>query len=116
MLKYSLVLELTLKYNPMKYLLSLGLIVLLSNPFDSLAQDALYSNADFKKILDSYQEIVVVMDGFDYKYTGNWLSTMEVTGNHALTFNRGKVTHSFDLSKVIFVQEEGNYVKLWFKH
>ncbi|MDB4656204.1 hypothetical protein OAE48_05070 [Flavobacteriales bacterium] len=100
----------------MKYLLSLGLIVLLSNPFDSFAQDALYSNADFKEILESYDEIIVVMNGFDYKYTGNWTNTMEISGNHALSFTRGKVTHSFDLTKVVFVQEEGNYVKLWFKH
>ena len=99
----------------MKYLLSLGLIVLLSSPFDSQAQEALYSNADFKKILESYDEIVVVTNGFDYKYTGNWTNTMEIIGNHALTFTRGKVIHSFDLSKVVFVQEEGNYVKLWFK-
>ncbi|MGB0368204.1 MAG: hypothetical protein ACPGU4_03360 [Flavobacteriales bacterium] len=100
----------------MKYLFSLGLVLLLSNPFESSAQDALYSNADFKKILESYKEIIVITEGFDYKYAGNWLTSLEIKGNHALTFTRGKVTHSFDLSKVVFVQEEGNYVKLWFKH
>ncbi len=99
----------------MKYLLSLGLVILLSNPFDASAQDAMYPNADFKKVLESYDEIIVVMPGFDYKYTGNWTNTMEITGNHALTFTRGKVTHSFDLSKVMFMQEEGNYVKLWLR-
>ena len=77
------------------------------------AQDPLYSNEDFKKMLDSYSEVIVVMDGFDYKYTGNWKTTMEIKGNHALVFTRGKVTHSFDLTKVTFVQEEGHWVKLW---
>jgi len=99
----------------MKYLLSLGLIVLLSNPFDSLAQEAMYTNTEFQKVLESYDEIIVVMVGYDYKYTGNWTNTMEITGNHALTFTRGKVTHSYNLSRVTFMQEEGNYVKLWLK-
>ncbi|MFT5310506.1 MAG: hypothetical protein ACI8VL_001412 [Bacteroidia bacterium] len=111
-IRYSLDLH---KRNIMKYLLSLGLIVLLSNPFESFAQEAMYSNADFKKILESYKEIIVITEGFDYKYTGNWISTMEISGNHALTFTRGKVTHSFNLTRVVFVQEEGKYVKLWFK-
>ena len=99
----------------MKYLLSLGIIILLSNPFESSAQDAMYSNVDFKKILETYNEIVIVMPGFDYKYTGNWTNTMEITGEHALTFTRGKVTHSYDLSKVVMVQEEGSYVRLRFQ-
>lgn len=77
------------------------------------AQDPMYSNEDFKKILGSYNEIIVAMNGFDYKYTGNWITTMEISSNHALSFTRGKVTHSFDLSKVTFVQEEGKWVKLW---
>ena len=75
----------------MKYLLSLGLVFLLSNPFNANAQDALYSNADFKKILESYNEIIVVTNGFDYKYTGNWTSTMEITGNHA--FVKSDIAH-----------------------
>jgi hypothetical protein len=99
----------------MKYLLSLGLVLLLSNPFNASAQDALYSKADFEKILQTYSEVVVVIPGFDYKYVGNWLSTMEIVGDHTLVFSRGRVVHSYDLSKVVMVQEEGNYVKLWFK-
>ena len=99
----------------MKYLLSLGLVLLLSNPFNASAQDALYSKADFEKILQTYNEVIVVIPGFDYKYSGNWLNSMEIVGDHTLVFSRGRVVHSFDLSKVAFVQEEGNYVKLWFK-
>ena len=97
----------------MKTLLFILTLVFAGFTFSATAQDPLYSNEDFKKILDSYNEIIVVMDGFDYKYTGNWVTTMEISGNHALSFTRGKVTHSFDLSKVTFVQEEGNWVKLW---
>ncbi|MDP6908191.1 MAG: hypothetical protein QF371_01735 [Flavobacteriales bacterium] len=99
----------------MKYLLSLGLVVLLSNPFSSSAQDAMYSNEDFKNILGVYNEVIVVMQGFDYKYTGNWITTMEVSGEHALSFTRGKVTHTFDLSRVMFMQQEGKWVKLWLR-
>ena len=99
----------------MKYLLTLGLIFVLSNPFDASAQDALYSKAEFETILQTYNEIVVVIPGFDYKYSGNWLSSMQIVGDHTLTFARGRVVHSYDLSKVVMVQEEGNYVKLWMK-
>ena len=99
----------------MKYLLSLGLVVLLSNPIESFAQDPLYPKAEFQKILETYDEIVVNMDGWEYKYSGNWTNTMSIDHDHALTFTRGKVTHSYDLSKVVFVQEEGNYVKLRIK-
>jgi len=99
----------------MKYLLSLGLVVLLSNPFDLFAQEAMYPNDEFKKILDTYEEVVINMPGWEYKYSGNWKNTMTIEKDHALTFTRGKVVHSYDLGKVVFVQEEGNYVKLWFR-
>ena len=99
----------------MKYLLSLGLIVLLSNPMEVFGQEAMLSNDEFQKILDSYNEVIVVMEGFDYKYTGNWKNAMEINDNHALSFSRGKVTHTFDLSKVMFIQEEGKWVKLWLR-
>lgn len=99
----------------MKHLLSIGLVLLLSISFNANAQDALYSKADFEKILQTYNEVVVVVPGFDYKYTGNWMSTMDIIGDHTLVFSRGRVVHSYDLSKVVMVQEEGTYVKLWFK-
>ena len=99
----------------MKYLLSVALVLLLSNPFNASAQDALYSKADFEKIFQTYNEVVIIIPGFDYKYSGNWLSTMEIVGDHTLVFSRGRVIHSYDLSKVVMVQEENNYVKLWLK-
>ncbi len=99
----------------MKHLFSLGLIFLLSNPFSSNAQEAMYPKAEFKRILETYNEVVINMVGWDYKYAGNWVNTMVIEGDHTLTFMRGKVTHSYDLSRVVFIQEEGNYVKLWIK-
>lgn len=96
----------------MKYLLTLGLAVLLSNPFDASAQ-AMYSKDDLKRILETYQEVIVHKQGWEYKYTGNWLSTMELKGDYTLTFSRGRVVHSYDLSRTTFIQEEGNYVKFW---
>lgn len=97
----------------MRKLLFIFTICIAGMSMSASAQEPLYSNEEFKKILDSYSEIIVVMDGFDYKYTGNWVTTMEISGNHALTFTRGAVTHSFDLNKVTFVQQEGKWVKLW---
>ena len=97
----------------MKKLLFILTLVVAGFATTANAQDPLYSNEEFKKILESYSEIIVVMPGFDYKYTGNWITTMEVSGNHALSFTRGQVTHSYDLSKVTFVQQEGKWVKLW---
>lgn len=99
----------------MKYLFTVALAVLMSVSFSTQAQDALYSKADFEKILLTYNEVIVIIPGFDYKYSGNWLSSMQIVGDHTLTFARGRVVHSYDLSKVVMVQEEGNYVKLWMK-
>lgn len=97
----------------MKYLFALGLMIALSNPFHANAQDAMYEKDDLKRILETYNEVIVNMQGWEYKYTGNWISTMTLEGDHTVTFTRGKVTHSYDLSKAVFIQEEGNYVKVW---
>ncbi len=99
----------------MKYLFSLGLVILLCNPFNSSAQDAMYSNDEFKKTLESYTEVIVTLEGFEYKYTGNWLTTMEINEKHALSFTRGKVTHTYNLANVAYMQEEGKWVKLWLR-
>ncbi|MFM1875830.1 MAG: hypothetical protein RL266_1567 [Bacteroidota bacterium] len=97
----------------MKYLFALGLVVALSNPFDVSAQTAMYGKDDLKRILETYNEIVINMPGWEYKYAGNWISTMQIEGDHTVTFTRGKVTHSYDLSKAVFIQEEGSFVKVW---
>ncbi|MBP9151041.1 MAG: hypothetical protein K9G46_12635 [Flavobacteriales bacterium] len=98
----------------MKYLFSLGLVVILSNPFDLFAQ-AMYSKTDLKRILETYNEVIVNMPGWEYKYSGNWISSLTIEGDYTATFTRGKITHSYDLSKAIFIQEEGTFVKVWLK-
>lgn len=98
----------------MKYLFSLGIVALLSNPFDSSAQ-AMYKKEDLKRILETYDEVVMNMPGWEYKYSGNWISTLTIEGDYTVAFTRGKVTHSYDLSKAIFIQEEGSFVKVWLK-
>lgn len=97
----------------MKYIFTLGLILSLSSTFQASAQDALYEKDDMQRILESYTTVIVNMPGWEYKYTGNWLPSLTIEGDNTLTFTRGKVTHSYDLSKAVFVQEEGNYVKVW---
>jgi hypothetical protein len=82
---------------------------------DVQAQDALYSKAEFEKILQGYDEIIVVMPGYDRTYDGVWLNSMQIVGDNTLTFSRGRVVHSFDLRTCMFVQEEGRYVKLWLR-
>ncbi len=98
----------------MKYLFSLGIVALLSNPFDSSAQ-AMYKKEDLKRILETYDEVVMNMPGWEYKYSGNWISTLTIEGDYTVAFTRGKVTHSYDLSKAILIQEEGSFVKVWLK-
>ncbi|MFT4524592.1 MAG: hypothetical protein ACI85F_000738 [Bacteroidia bacterium] len=78
------------------------------------AQDPLYSNSDFEKLLKSHASIIIEMEGFGYKYSGSWIADMEISGNHALVFTQDNITHSFDISKVILIQEEGEMVRLWF--
>jgi len=96
----------------MKYLFSFALVVLMAVSFDSSAQ-SMHKKEDWKRILETYNEIVVFMPGWEYKYVGNWIATMTIEGDHTLTFTRGKVVHSYDLSKAVFIQEEGSYVKIW---
>lgn len=98
-----------------KYLFTLAITVFLMNPFDSSAQQAMYSKEQFETILKGHDEVIMIIEGFDYKYSGSWLNTMEIVGDHTLTFARGKVIHSYDLSKVKMVQEEGGWVKFWMK-
>jgi hypothetical protein len=99
----------------MKYLFTIALAAMMAVSFNSQAQEALYSKAEFEKILKGYDEVIVVMPGYDRSYEGVWLNSMEIVGDHTLTFSRGRVVHSFDLSKCMFVQEEGRYVKLWLR-
>jgi len=99
----------------MKYLFTIALAAMMSFSMESVAQDALYSKEQFEKILQSHNEVIVLINGFEYKYTGSWLTTMEIVNEHTLTFARGRVVHSYDLSKVVMVQEEGGWVKLWLK-
>lgn len=99
----------------MKYLFSIALIATMFLSFDVKAQDAIYSKAEFEKILKGYDEIIVVMPGYDRGYDGVWLNSMEIVGESTLTFARGRVVHSFDLRTCMFVQEEGRYVKLWLR-
>lgn len=99
----------------MKYLFTVALAFMMFTSLDSQAQDAMYTKAEFQTILQSHDEVILMINGFDYKYAGSWLNTMEIVGDHTLTFARGRVVHSYDLSKVVMVQEEGGWVKLWLK-
>lgn len=100
----------------MKHLLPLLLVFVISAPLSSSAQDAaLYSKAAFEEIFKSHNEITVLINGFDYQYKGSWLSNMEIVGEYTLVFSRGDVVHSYDLRKVVMVQEERGWVKLWMK-
>lgn len=99
----------------MKYIFTIALAALMSLSVDGFSQDAMYSKSEFETILRSHDEVIMMINGFDYKYAGSWLNTMEIVGDHTLTFARGRVVHSYDLSKVVLVQEEGGWVKLWLK-
>lgn len=99
----------------MKYLFSLTIAVLLSNPFDLFAQDAMYSKDVFMTKLSAAKEIAVNLQGWEYTYGGAWTQTMVIENESTLSFTRGNVTHSYDLKKLTYLQEEGSLVKLWFR-
>lgn len=99
----------------MKYLLPLVIVLLFAGTTNVIAQDAMYSKQVYMEKLESVNEVMITMAGWDYKYSGNWMNSMSIENGHTLTFSRGKVTHSYDLRKVTFLQEEGKYVKLWFR-
>jgi hypothetical protein len=75
----------------------------------------MYSKDDFMKKLTAVKEIHVNMPGWEYTYGGAWTQTMVIENDYTLSFTRGNVTHSYDLRKITYLQEEGSYARLWFR-
>lgn len=60
-------------------------------------------------------EVIVNITGFEYKYSGDWLRFMKLENENVISFSRGRVTHQYDLRKIVLLQEEGNYVKVYIR-
>lgn len=80
----------------------------------SMAQDApMYGGEKLYETLSKVTEVVVKMPGFEYQYVGEWLNMMKLEDPNTISFSRGRVKHSFDLRRIIFIQDEGRFIKIW---
>lgn len=95
-----------------KILLASTLFVALT--LTAMAQNApIYGSEKLYETLTKVTEVVVKMPGFEYQYVGEWLNMMKLEDANTISFSRGRVKHSFDLRRIVFIQDEGRYVKLW---
>lgn len=60
-------------------------------------------------------QVEVDVQGFNYKYSGDWLRFMKLENENTISFSRGNVTHSFDLRRVVLLQEERNFIKVFIR-
>jgi len=60
-------------------------------------------------------EVILNITGFEYKYSGDWLRFMKLENDNVISFSRGRVTHHYDIRKVVLLQEEGNFVKVFIR-
>lgn len=81
-----------------------------------LAQNSpLYSGKDLVNKLTAYNEVILNITGFEYKYGGEWLRTMTLENDNVISFTRGRVSHQYDARRIVLLQEEGNYVKVYIR-
>jgi hypothetical protein len=59
--------------------------------------------------------VEVDVQGFNYKYSGDWLRFMKLENENTISFSRGSVTHSFDLRRVVLLQEERSFIKVFIR-
>jgi len=60
-------------------------------------------------------EVIVNITGFEYKYAGDWLRFMKLENDNVISFSRGRVTHQYDIRKIVLLQEEGNFIKVFIR-
>ncbi len=79
-----------------------------------MAQNSpLYSGKDLFDKFTGTSEVIMDVQGFSYKYSGDWLRFMKLENDNAISFSRGRVTHHYDLRRVVLLQEEGSFVKVF---
>jgi hypothetical protein len=100
----------------MKKLLFTSLIALFFCISTSIAQNApIYSG---KVIFDKFaanSEVIMDIPGFTYKYSGDWLRFMKLENDNVISFSRGRVTHHYDIRKIVVLQEEGTFIKVFMR-
>jgi len=82
---------------------------------------ALGQNAPMLKGKDMYDrfaassEVIMDVQGFTYKYSGDWLRFMKLDNDNAISFSRGTVTHTYDIRRAVLMQEERNFIKVFIR-
>jgi hypothetical protein len=96
-----------------KAILSAFFVMLLSTGSLMAQNSPLCSGKDIFDKFTATSEVIMDVQGFTYKYSGDWLRFMKLENDNAISFSRGRVTHHYDLRRVVLLQEEGNFVKVF---
>ncbi len=97
----------------MKRSLFLFLVSAMISSAAAIAQNSpLYSGKELYDRFAATNQVEVDVQGFNYKYSGDWLRFMKLENDNTISFSRGSVTHSFDLRRVVLLQEERSFIKV----
>jgi hypothetical protein len=100
----------------MKKLLFTSVIALFMGIASTFAQSSPIFTG--KVLFDKFaanSEVIMDIPGFTYKYSGDWLRFMKLENDNVISFSRGRVTHHYDIRKIVLLEEEGNYVKVFLR-
>ena len=90
-------------------ILTYGLVLL---SFSSISQNT--GKAVYESITscESCKEIIMISAGLEKKYTGTWFESMEMKDGF-LIFTKGTQTHSWNLEKVVFIEQNASYTRVY---
>lgn len=81
-----------------------------------LAQNTpIYSGKDIFDKFSATSQVTMEVQGFTYKYSGDWLRFMKLENDNTISFSRGRVTHHYDLRRMVLIQEEVNFIRAFIR-
>lgn len=63
---------------------------------------------------ETCKEVVMVANGVEKSYTGVWFDSMNMENNF-ITFTKGLHKHHWNPEKVVFIERNDRYVRVWLK-
>ncbi|MCF8258251.1 MAG: hypothetical protein K9J06_11895 [Flavobacteriales bacterium] len=100
----------------MKKLLLTSVLALTLGVVAAFAQNSpIYTS---KVLFDKFaanSEVIININGYEYKYAGDWLRFMKIENDNVISFSRGRVAHHYDIRKIVLIQEEGNFLKVFIR-
>lgn len=100
----------------MKKLILTSFFALMLGIASTFAQNSpLYPGKTVFEKFTATNEVIMEVQGFTYKYSGDWLRFMKLVNDNTISFSRGRVTHHYDIRRIVLLQEEGNFLKVFIR-